>query len=407
MDNGQLTPNLTMPVRDPRMRPSPWQLLEQLRATTWTCASINSSVCASYPPKLYVQTAKSQAAPRCATEPIPTKALRALKDRLKIKAATTLEQVTAHPILTLLNCPNPYMNPFDLWEITTLYQETIGSTFWYIGDTNPHGQPTAIWPLPSQLVWIFPTATGFRFTFRGQTFSEAEIIHFKYPDPGNPYGYGLSPLRAMFQEAAISSSWAALKLARFENRAAPDVIVSPTEPIGQEERDRLETQFNAKFRKGGAGRTLVTESAMETTLLNPQMGDLAALAEKGANSEDIANGFHVPLSMLSTNTNLANLQASQAQHAEICIGPRLERRDEKLNEQLVPLYDTSGRLKLASDDPAPPAADDWHVSQQAAQFGWMTINELRNDQGLDPVPWGNVPCKPAPSTPIADPSASQ
>ncbi len=35
------------------------------------------------------------------------------------------------------------------------------------------------------------------------------------------------------------------------------------------------------------------------------------------------------------------------------IGPRLQLRDEKLNEQLIPFYDPTRRLFLASEDPSP------------------------------------------------------
>jgi hypothetical protein len=38
---------------------------------------------------------------------------------------------------------------------------------------------------------------------------------------------------------------------------------------------------------------------------------------------------------------------------ELAVSPRLRRRDEKLNEQLVPLYDPTRRLFLASQDPIP------------------------------------------------------
>lgn len=40
---------------------------------------------------------------------------------------------------------------------------------------------------------------------------------------------------------------------------------------------------------------------------------------------------------------------SKSQHMDQFVGPRLERRDEKLNAQLVPLNDPTGRLFLASD----------------------------------------------------------
>jgi hypothetical protein len=40
------------------------------------------------------------------------------------------------------------------------------------------------------------------------------------------------------------------------------------------------------------------------------MGDVAAMAAMGKTKEDIANAFHVPLAFLSTQTNLANVQAA-------------------------------------------------------------------------------------------------
>jgi hypothetical protein len=77
------------------------------------------------------------------------------------------------------------------------------------------------------------------------------------------------------------------------------------------------------------------------------------------------------------------------------IAPRLERRDEKLNQCLVPLYDPTGRLFLASEDPVP-------VDQQAGlaqqemdlKYGVLSINEIRGGRGLPPVPWGNSPWLP-------------
>ncbi len=52
--------------------PSPRDLLAELKHTAWACASINASVCASHPPRLYVSTSPGQAAPRCSTRPQST-----------------------------------------------------------------------------------------------------------------------------------------------------------------------------------------------------------------------------------------------------------------------------------------------------------------------------------------------
>ena len=108
------------------------------------------------------------------------------------------------------------------------------------------------------------------------------------------------------------------------------------------------------------------------------------------------NAFHVPVSYFSKETNLANLQAADHQHKSLAIAPRLTRRDEKLNAQLVPLYDPTGRLFLASEDPV-PVDQSLLVEQQIAdlKYGVVSINEVRSERGLPPVPWGDVPWVPA------------
>ncbi len=221
------------------------------------------------------------------------------------------------------------------------------------------------------------------------------MITFRYPDPRDPYRGGLSPLRACYEQAALTSDFAAFKRAKFDNHAVPDAIVSPEEVIGEEERDRLETQWNQRFRRGGTGRVVVAESALRIQLLAHSMGDLAALADLKATKEDIANAFHVPLSFLTSETNLANLQAAEHQHMSKAITPRLCRRDEKLNEQLVPLYDPSRRLFLASEDPVPVNRELSAKERELnLKYGVVTINEARGEQGLPPMPWGDVPWLP-------------
>src|SRR5262249_53846143 len=147
-----------------------------------------------------------------------------------------------------------------------------------------------------------------------QRFAPDEVIHFRYPDPRDPYTSGLSPLRACYEQAALTSQFAAFKRAKFDNHAVPDALVTPDAVLGEEERDRLEAQWNQRLRRGGAGRVVVAESKVQVHLLAHSMGDLAALADLRATKEAIANAFHVPLSFLTSETNLANLQAAEHQH---------------------------------------------------------------------------------------------
>jgi HK97 family phage portal protein len=398
--------------------PTPSELLTELKNTAWTCATINASVCASFPPKLYVRTRPGQARPRCLTRSLSRITEQRLRSaphlELYTRGIDQIEEVTDHPLLDLLQQANPVHNAFDLWELTTLYQEVHGAAYWYL-ENGPLG-PRQVWPLPAQNVTAYrePNSANlvdyylYRSGSREQRFRPDDMIAFRYPDPRDPYSAGLSPLRACYEQVCLTSDFAAFKKAKFDNHAIPDAIVSPEEVIGEEERDRLETQWNNRFRRGGTGRVVVAESALKVQLLAHSLGDLAALADVKATKEDIANCFHVPLSFLTSETNLANLQAAEHQHMSKAITPRLCRRDEKLNERLIPLFDPSRRLFLASEDPVPVNRElSTKERELNLKYGVVTINEIRSEQGLPPVAWGDAPWLPREWVRTDDPSRSE
>ena len=80
------------------------------------------------------------------------------------------------------------------------------------------------------------------------------------------------------------------------------------------------------------------------------------------------------------------------------IAPRLERRDEKLNEQLVPLYDPTRPAVPGQRGSGAGGPRTCWCSKQIAdlKYGVVTINEIRAERGLPPVPWGDVPWLPLP-----------
>lgn len=379
--------------------PTAAELLAELKNTAWTCASINAAACASLAPRLYVSTGPNQAPPRCATRGLSALQLKHLRESVPCLARKHIEEVIDHPLLTLFRQVNPVHNAFDLWELTELSLEVVGSAYWLL-DFDPRlAIPSAIWILPAHLVTPRRAANSVRlvdfYEYRGQTAQQLpaeRVVHFRFPDPRDPYTAGLSPLRACFEQVALASEYTAMKRSVYDNTGLPSVVLTPSEPIGAPERERLETLWRQKFVRGGQGKALVAERGWTVTLLSQSMGDLAALADMKATKEDIANAFHVPLPFLSGDTNLANMQAADHLHKTLAIVPRLRRRDEKLNEQLIPLFDPSGRLFFQTPDPT-PANQQFLLQQEQSdlRYGVRTINEVRAERGLPPVAWGEQP----------------
>src|SRR5262249_49819832 len=135
--------------------PTPNELMQELKGVAWACISLNASVCANHPPRLYVTTHRHQPAARCLTRALHPHAEARLRSRKDLPARLTkaaqIEEVLDPPLLTLLRQVNPIHNSFDLWELTQTYLEVHGKAFWYLR-LGPLGVPDEIWVLPAQNV---------------------------------------------------------------------------------------------------------------------------------------------------------------------------------------------------------------------------------------------------------------
>lgn len=386
--------------------PKPADLLAQLKGIAYACATLNASVCAQHRPRLYVVTNKGAAAPKCPTRPLDHAARKALEsDRQAMATESNLQrwdEVIEHPLLALLNNPNPYHNAHELLETTTLQQETTGAAYWLI-ERDPFGLPTALLPLRSHLI-THGRRQGSPRPFDYYEYwierppvklAESDVIDFRYPDPRDPYCGALAPLRGCYEEALQTSKYNATRHAVLDNSAIPGVIISPGEVISETEMRRIENQWHARFGRGKQGSVLVAESNLEVQVISQQLGDIAALAEARLTKEMIANAFGVPMAFWVSDSNRANLEAAREQHVGLAIKPRLDRRDARLNQRLVPLYDETGRLFLKTNDPDPRSREiALKEEDQDMHRGVRTINDVRAIRGLPPVEWGAVPWMP-------------
>lgn len=376
----------------PRRADRPADCLAELSHTAYACAAINAAVCASYPPRLF---SRGRAGRKLRTRALGAEERR----RLAVACGGEVREVMEHPLLDLLEEVNGEQDPQELWELTTLHQETVGSAYWSL-ETGGDGLPGAIWTLPAHRVRAVRRDDGALEGYRvagpkGETaLPAAEVVHFRYPDPRDPYGPGLSPLRACLETVRASGQLRAYRGGLLEGAAAPGVILTPEGPLGEDERERLEGEWERKFRRG-TGRVLVADASLKVSVVQNPLGELATLADMGGTRADIANAFGVPLSYLTNETNLANLQAAERQHLAVAVRPRLRRRDQRLTSALARLYDPGGGLFFASDDPSPLEREEALKRQELdLKQGVLSINEVRAGRGLGPVEWGGVPWLP-------------
>ena len=163
-------------------------------------------------------------------------------------------------------------------------------------------------------------------------------------------------------------------------------------PPGQAERQRFEQDISRKLSGAGAGKILVTDGTYEPKQISYNPSDVQSTGLSEYDLARTANCFGVPLALLTTDTNLANLQAARAQHAEV-----VNARCHTIASVLTTLArQLDPRLCFAFDD---AAGDDVEAKARVTQVqlgsGVLTINEARAESGYEPVPWGDEPWLPS------------
>lgn len=395
--------------------PTPRELIQQLVGTAYACASLNADLVASTALKLYIVTRPDDEKPKSYLQarPVSRKTLARIGDDPALSGFVagdvTIQQVTHHPLLSLLKAPqadpiDPGLSGYDFRYLTQLYLESIGRAYWLV-ERDGLGVPRKIWLLRSHLVREVADTTGQQilayYEYGTQRYQPSEIIRFHFPDPENPYVGGYSPLMAAIEKIRISRKEDAHLGAMLENMGRPDAIWSPKGDtdgggIGTAEAQRMRSAFRQAFAMAGRGGVMISEvpGTIEPLQWSPQ--DIVEIDRAKAIKTDICNVFAVPDAKLERNAaNLAGAKTADYAHKTDAGLPRCRRIEETINARLVPMFDPSGRLFVAYDSPVPE--DEIFALEQtrtASMSGAITRNEIRAAVGLDPVPWGEQPLVP-------------
>lgn len=315
-----------------------------------------------------------------------------------IEFGPDFEEVTeSHPVLELLHTANPYWNGFDLMQLITIYLELTGNA--YLHPIIQGGVPAELWPMPSQWVWVHPSTDDFidgyvygRTDGTLQQFFELdEVIHFRTANPNHDgIYYGMGKPQAAWGVLQLNDAHHEMDLAFTKNHARPDYLMVMKSGAGADQLDRFEAVMERKLRGNrNSGRFLSIPGDVELTPMNFPPKDLAGREEV---VEEIAAVWGTPVSLLKANDpNLASAEVGFASWRRQAVLPLCRLIEQKLNEQLLPLYGIEGDAVLAFDNPVPEdEAAKLAESQTLVASGIRTINEDREERGQEPIEGGDA-----------------
>lgn len=388
-------------------------LIQAYKNWVYVCSCKNSNTVANCVLKLYVGKESKKQKILVKTKSLSIKEqdrLFALPSNQRItRKAVELEEVTEHPFLDLIESVNPLLNRFDLWDLTELWLELTGNSYWYVYVNEKLGIPTEIWPMNPQFVKIVvskdPKKLIDKYTYRRNTqrldFNYDEVIHFKFSSPQGAGLYGVGPLLPAFSSYQNDQSIRNFETSLMDNMGRPDGVLKTTQRLTEPQWNRLDETWRRRY--GGAkkvGKTLILEAGLDYQPITFTPREMNYVVGRKMTREEIAASFGVPMSKLtSDNINLANAYVGELQYMRDAIEPRLRRIEEKLNERLMPMYDDNIFVAYESSI---PADRDFELKERESNLRLYvtSVNQERTKMGEKDVEWGDVPLAPMGIAPL-------
>ena len=311
-------------------------------------------------------------------------------------------RVVQHTVYQLVSRrPNPYQNAFEWREMMAGHLVLRGNAFNQIV-TNGQGEITALIPLhPDRVTIEILPKGGYRYQYTDlagnkQTFARGEIWHLRGLSSDGIIG--LSPIalaRNAFGGAMAAQDYGSRF---FANDAKPlsGYIEYPGSFKDKMARDQFRESLQESQSGANRGKIAVFEFGMKYHQLGLTNEDAQFLETRKFQVNDIARWFGVPphkIGDLDRSTN-NNIEQQAQEFVQECLGPMAERWEASIEAEL--LLDDEGLeaeflfSQLLRGD-----------SQARAQYynlgingGWLTRNEARIAENLNPLPGLDQPLRP-------------
>lgn len=381
---------------------------------TFVAASLNANACASTPLRMFVRK-KSTGTKLFNRRPVShirkaylmgdgrDRPSNAVLGKIAEFGDDWEEVAEPHNAIRLLSTANPLMNGYEFASLRMVYLQLTGNSYVHPVMNGPAFQgratPGELWPMPPQNVWITPSNTpgemvaGYKYgrtRESGTPFANDEVIHFKLPNPEDPFFYGMGRVKAVWTALGLSESKREVDTAKYDNYCRPDWLLG-ADGATKDALERIEGKINERL--GGrhnAGKMIAVGGKVSGIALNLAE---AVIGDPDRVIEEIAAGFGVPITMLLANDpNRANAEQGDASWMRNTILPYLRMDEEELNASYLPLWGIEGDACLAYDNPVPEDATARREDAKVALGGapYQTVNEWREEQGLEPIDGGDV-----------------
>lgn len=295
-----------------------------------------------------------------------------------------------HPIEEFFDNPHPYFSWQTIVYLWTIWLKSNGEAFG-IWDDNPHGRQ--IWPVKPETIVKLPTPEEPYFILSLSTGQHQvpynEILWLIDPDPSAPYSRGTGAAEALDDELSIDEAAAKTMRGFFENQARPDILITG-KGLNPEKTKKIEEEWKEK--QSGFWNVYKPHFMSEQVEIREFKQDFQSMQFielRKYERDTITQELGVPPEIMNIveNSNRATIDAAVDIFMRFTIDPILRQMREAFQKQLVPKFDSLGRIELDYESPIPEDKEYNLRVAQAAPYAFM-IDEVRAMAEQDPLPNG-------------------
>ena len=200
-----------------------------------------------------------------------------------------------HPMVRLLQQPNPGQSGHDLMLWTSSMFDIYGDAFWL--KRRAGGRVVGLYPLhPASMSWddregAWTFDNGKR---RIDGITDVNLVHFKAFHPSSSV-YGLSPLEPL--RATLENEWHARNATSsfWQRGARPGLFLKHPSNISEAAQRRLRAQVDAQHSGSGAtGSTMLLEEGMEPHVATLTAEEAQYIETRKLNREEVCAAYDVP-----------------------------------------------------------------------------------------------------------------
>lgn len=319
---------------------------------------------------------------------------------------TKQKEIERHPLLELLDSPNPNDSYIDLVEDLIGFRQLNGNAYLYAPPTS--FQPKEIYCLNSGAVTVNTSRgviTDYTYSSEAmfQTLMPQDVMHWMCWNPRDPHR-GLSPLQAAAMSVSQNNEAKRWNAAVLQNGGRTWGTFSTDKDLTDMQYDRLKQEVREKYTgSSNAGKPILLEGGLHWEQMGLTSQDMDWLEGMKLSMREICAIYGTPSQLLgdADSATYSNYREANKAYYRGTIVPELASLREQLNRFLMPKFDRTRKLYLDFDlDGVDALQEDkdlmWARLNNAS---WLTINEKRVAAGYEEIVGGDVLLLPMTSIP--------